>query len=426
MVPSQYVVDEKPIPGKEEGVLQYKEEGKRIGAYKYFLKRMKNILPSAFGYVEGSGIYYGGFMLLRIFKPNTGDRLMLHHHEGYENIFEPHICAVNQEDPLDEIPLDERAVLVKGFFDSCGWGAFAPLVVFTGHASHSANNPYASSLDCGACAGNPGKRNARTLATLANSEEVRKVLFEKHGIAIPEGTIFIAAEHVTSSDDVQLFDAQVPQSHRKILQQLKQDLSEVKKSMARERLNEPQHAVAIAEIKSNSWSEARPEWGLSGHAGYIIGPRSLTMNGEFSDCFLSSYDWRIDKDGSILRGIMQGPLVVCQWISNHYYFSTVDNDVFGGGSKITLNITGKYGAVQGNGSDLKMGLPLQSLMKTDNEIFHNPIRLTTLIRAPKRFITQILEEDIKLKSLVNNGWIHLLIMDTEKDNEIDAYDQNEY
>jgi uncharacterized protein YbcC (UPF0753/DUF2309 family) len=150
------------------------------------------------------------------------------------------------------------------------------------------------------------------------------------------------------------------------------------------------------------------------------------MNGEFSDCFLSSYDWRIDKDGSILRGIMQGPLVVCQWISNHYYFSTVDNDVFGGGSKITLNITGKYGAVQGNGSDLKMGLPLQSLMKTDNEIFHNPIRLTTLIRAPKRFITQILEEDIKLKSLVNNGWIHLLIMDTEKDNEIDAYDQNEY
>jgi uncharacterized protein YbcC (UPF0753/DUF2309 family) len=426
MVPSQYVVHEKPIPGKEEGVLQYKEEGKRIGAYKYFLKRMKNILPSAFGYVEGSGIYYGGFMLLRIFKPNTGDRLMLRQHEGYENIFEPHICAVGQKDSLEEIPLVEKVALVKGFFDSCGWGSFSPLVVFTGHASHSANNPYASSLDCGACAGNPGKRNARTLARLANSEEVRKILFEKHGIAIPEKTIFISAEHITSSDDVQLFDAQVPQSHRKILQQLKQDLSEVKKSMARERLDEPRNAVAIAETKSNSWSEARPEWGLSGHAGYIIGPRSLTMNGEFSDCFLSSYDWRIDKDGSILKGIMQGPLVVCQWISNHYYFSTVDNDVFGGGSKITSNITGKYGAVQGNGSDLKTGLPLQSLMKSDDEIFHNPIRLSVLIQAPKRFITQILEEDIKLKSLVNNGWVHLLIMDPEKDNVIDAYDQNEY
>lgn len=421
MVPSQYIVHEEPVPNQEESALQYRKEGRQIGAYKYFLKRMKNILPSAFGYVEGSGIYYGGFMLLRIFKPNTVNRLMLRHHEGYEDIFEPHICAVDQKDSLEEIPLDEKASLVKGFLNSCGWGSFAPLVVFTGHASHSANNPYASSLDCGACAGNPGKRNARTLARLANSKEVRKVLFEQHGITIPEDTIFIAAEHITSSDDVQLFDAQVPKSHWRILQQLKKDLAKVKNSMTRERLNESQNAEASAKIKSNSWSEARPEWGLSGHAGYIIGPRSLSMNEEFSDCFLSSYDWRIDKDGSILKGIMQGPLIVCQWISNHYYFSTVDNEVFGGGSKITLNITGKYGSVQGNGSDLKMGLPLQSLMKTDDEVFHNPIRLSTLIQAPESFITQILTSDEKLKSLVDNRWIYLFIMDPDKNNIIERY-----
>ncbi|HEY6082788.1 MAG TPA: putative inorganic carbon transporter subunit DabA, partial [Chitinophagaceae bacterium] len=325
------------------------------------------------------------------------------------------------KDSLEEIPTDEKASLVKGVFDSCGWRTFAPLVVFTGHVSHSANNPYASSLDCGACAGNPGKRNARTLARLANSKEVRKVLCGQHGIDIPEDTIFIAAEHITSTDDVQLFDNQVPESYYNILQQLKKDLAEVKKSMTKERLNEPQKAVAEAKIKSNSWSEARPEWGLSGHAGYIIGPRSLTVKGEFSDCFLSSYDWRIDKDGSILKGIMQGPLLVCQWISNHYYFSTVDNEVFGGGSKITHNITGKYGVMQGNGSDLKMGLPLQSLMKTDDEVFHNPIRLSTLIQAPKRFITQILASDEKLKGLLDNGWIYLFIMDPEKNNIIERY-----
>lgn len=424
MLPSKYVVHEEPAPHHEKDVHEYKKEGERIGAYKYFLKRMRNILPSAFGYVEGSGFCYGGFMLLRIFKPNTADRFMLRHHEGNESIYEPHICAIDQKNSLEEIPPDEKASLVKGVFDSCGWRTFAPLVIFTGHASHSANNPYASSLDCGACAGNPGKRNARALARLANSKEVRKLLCEKHGIDIPEDTIFIAAEHITSSDDVHLFDSQVPKSHHKILQQVRKDLAEVKKSMTKERLNEPQNAVALAKTKSNSWSEARPEWGLSGHAGYVIGPRSLTINREFGDCFLSSYDWRIDEDGSILKGIMQGPLLVCQWISNHYYFSTVDNEVFGGGSKITLNITGKYGTVQGNGSDLKMGLPLQSLMKTDDEVFHNPIRLSTLIQAPKSLITQILVSDEKLKSLVDNGWIHLFIMDPEKNNIIERYSNN--
>jgi uncharacterized protein YbcC (UPF0753/DUF2309 family) len=42
-----------------------------------------------------------------------------------------------------------------------------------------------------------------------------------------------------------------------------------------------------------------------------------------------------------------------QWINNHYYFSTVNNETFGGGSKITHNITGKIAVVQGNGGDIR-------------------------------------------------------------------------
>ncbi len=420
MAPSKYMVHEEPMLQQEENVEDYKKEGKRIGVYKYFLKRMKNILPSAFGYVEAAGLYYGIFMLLRIFKPNVAQRYMLHHRKGEEGIYEPHISAIDQ-DSLEEIPLEEKVALVKGAFDSCGWRTFAPLVVFTGHASHSANNPYASSLDCGACAGNPGKRNARTLARLANSKEVQKVLREKQGIDIPEDTLFIAAEHITSSDNVELFDAHVPDTHQSILQQLKKDLEEVKNKMTKERLNEPKKAVEIAKTKSNSWSEARPEWGLSGHAGYIIGPRSLSEKEEFSDCFMSSYDWQIDENGAILEGIMTGPLLVCQWISNHYYFSTVDNNVFGGGSKISTNITGKYGVVQGNGSDLKIGLPLQSLMSTDEKVFHRPIRLSTLVQAPRSFVGRILAENEKLKTLLDNEWIHLFVMDPENNNKIEPY-----
>ena len=421
MAPSHYLVHEYPTTHQEEKAHIYQKEGQQIGAYKYFLKRLKNILPSAFGFVEGAGLYYGFFMLMRIFRPNTAERLTLKHQKGYEHIFTPHICRIDQDDPSMECAVDEKAALVKATFDSCGWRSFAPIVVFTGHASHSANNPFASSLDCGACAGNPGKRNARMLASLANETEVKRVLKEKYQILIPEDTIFIAAEHITSSDEVHLFDNNVPQSHQYILQKLKADLVLVKETMTKERLGETGNASLLAKIKSNSWSEARPEWGLSGHAGYIIGPRTISINGCFNDCFMSSYDWRIDPDGSILKGIMQGPLVVVQWISNHYYFSTVDNNILGGGSKITHNITGKYGVMQGNGSDLKMGLPLQSLMATEEKLYHNPIRLTTLIQAPRRFINDILHSDPKLKSLIDNSWIHLLIMDPEKGNAVERY-----
>lgn len=422
MVPSKYLVFEQAKTNHEGAVQDYFQSSRNIHAYQYFLKRMKNILPSAFGFVEGSGLYYGVFMLLRIFCPALANRLMLKHRKGYEDIFEPHIRPVDQIDDIAEITVSEKADIVWAAFDSCGWRTFSPLVVFTGHASRSANNPFASSLDCGACAGHPGKRNARTLARLANTKEVKQILAEKYAIAIPDDTVFIAAEHITSTDDVVLFDQEVPESHRTILEQLKQDLAIVREKVTKERLGEQRGAPGIARIKSTSWSESRPEWGLSGHAGYIIGPRALTMNGRFNDCFMSSYDWRTDQDGSVLKGIMQGPLVVVQWINDHYYFSTVANDVLGGGSKITHNITGKYGVVQGNGSDLKMGLPLQSVMINDHhDLFHDPIRITTLIQAPERIVKAILADDRDLKRLLDNEWLHLFIMDPERNNDIRKY-----
>jgi hypothetical protein len=114
-------------------------------------------------------------------------------------------------------------------------------------------------------------------------------------------------------------------------------------------------------------------------------------------------------------------MVVTQWINNHYYFSTVDTDGFGGGSKITHNITGKFGVVQGNGGDLKMGLPLQSLCSADDEMYHRPLRLSVLIQAPVSRVTSILSRNENLKSLLDNEWIHLLVMDPLKQNEIKRY-----
>jgi uncharacterized protein YbcC (UPF0753/DUF2309 family) len=121
---------------------------------------------------------------------------------------------------------------------------------------------------------------------------------------------------------------------------------------------------------------------------------------------------------------MQGPMVVTQWINNHYYFSTVDNTTFGGGSKITHNVTGKFGVVQGNGGDLKMGLPLQSLRRSDHEMYHQPLRLSVLIQAPLKRVSEIISRNENLKTLLDNEWIYLMVRDPEQENDIKRYQKN--
>jgi hypothetical protein len=132
----------------------------------------------------------------------------------------------------------------------------------------------------------------------------------------------------------------------------------------------------------------------------------------------------MDTEGKALEGIMQGPMVVTQWINNHYYFSSVDNDNYGGGTKITHNVTGRFGVMQGNGGDLKRGLPLQSINETDQKAYHKPLRLSVYIQAPKDRITSILKKNENLRSLLDNEWIYLLVIDPTDSNKIMKYEQN--
>jgi hypothetical protein len=423
---SAYSVSESAQVGKKHELTVYKKQWETQKFIGYFLKRMKNMLPSTFGYVEGAGIFYGIYILARTLIPGQLYRTHKNNKLSHEGSCEPKISPLkNKYDSEDGIPIEEKVAIVKSAFALMGWEQFSPLILFVGHGSHSANNPFGSSLDCGACAASSGRHNARMLAKLANLPEVRILLKNKEGITIPTDTVFIGAEHNTTTDEVVVFDSEVPNSHKEKLDRLKTDLQRAQQTATQERLGSRTDSIRAAHKKTNNWSETRPEWGLAKNAGFIIGPRSLTKTMDLhSNCFLHSYNWELDTTGDALEQIMQGPMVVTQWINNHYYFSSVDNETYGGGSKITHNITGKFGVVQGNGGDLKIGLPLQSVNETDEKAYHQPLRLSVLIQAPKQRIQNILNKNKNLKSLLDNEWIYLLVMDPQDKNSIVRYQKD--
>jgi uncharacterized protein YbcC (UPF0753/DUF2309 family) len=171
-------------------------------------------------------------------------------------------------------------------------------------------------------------------------------------------------------------------------------------------------------LRSIDWSQPRPEWGLAGNAAFIIGPRSLTKNIDLEGrCFLHSYDYAQDVECNSLNVILTAPMVVAQWINAQYLLSTMNNVAYGAGSKITKNITGKIGVMQGNASDLMTGLPLQSVYISDSEAYHEMQRLMTVVYAPRAMLDKIIAKQEILKKLFGNGWVRLTCIDPS-DNQI--------
>ena len=106
-------------------------------------------------------------------------------------------------------------------------------------------------------------------------------------------------------------------------------------------------------------------------------------------------------------------MVVAEWINTQYYFSTVDNVAYGAGSKITHNVVGTFGVMQGNASDLMTGLPAQSVMSSDERLYHEPLRLMTVVEAPVARIEDIIRRNDILQTLFGNGWVALAALDPE-------------
>ena len=176
----------------------------------------------------------------------------------------------------------------------------------------------------------------------------------------------------------------------------------------------PAQAARETRRRSGDWSEVRPEWGLSGNAAFIIGRRELTrgvcLDGRV---FLQSYDYLQDPSGRLLEIVMTGPQAVGQWINMEHYFSTVDNEVYGSGTKIYHNVVGRFGVMSGPQSDLRTGLAWQTVMDGPRP-FHEPMRMLTLIEAPREQVLRIIGRHRFLQRLYDNEWVHLAVLEPEE------------
>ena len=297
---------------------------------------------------------------------------------------------------------------------------FARLVMICGHGSSTANNPYGSGLDCGACGGHSGEANARVAVAVLNNREVRAGLRER-GISVPDDTHFLAALHNTTTDDVTLFDLEnIPVSHAQDLGNLQSWLQNASRvcrvhrapSLGLSLEDSQTHNVdELVRARSRDWAQVRPEWGLAGNAAFIAAPRERTKTLDLGGrTFLNNFEYSNDIDGSVLELIMTAPMIVASWINLQYFASTVNNTQFGSGNKTIHNVVGTIGVWQGNSGDLKVGLPLQSLHDGEKWM-HEPLRLSVFIEAPRHAINRVIESHQNVRELLDNGWLHLVCIE---------------
>lgn len=367
--------------------------------------------------------FWSAFRLfLNVFRPSMSPATAssLHHMDKVSQLtIEAH---GDLEDGLKVgFDVDEMTLRVSNLLKSIGLVAeFAPIVYVIGHGSSSVNNPHYAAYDCGACSGRPGSVNARVLAFMANHARVREKL-RREGIAIPDATQFVGGLHDTTRDEIVFYDEQNMSAenysrhvhHVTVFEKaLLQNAKERSRRFFSIDPRDPEISIR-KKIRQRSVSifQPRPELNHATNALCVVGRRALTRD-LFLDrrSFLNSYNHEIDPEGEFLTGILKAAAPVCGGINLEYFFSRVDNQKLGAGSKLPHNVMGLFAVANGIDGDLRPGLPSQMI-----EV-HDPIRLMIVVEHHPEVVLKAIKRDEATYQWFAKGWVHLVAIKPDTKN----------
>lgn len=355
-------------------------------------KYIKQQFFSPFVLFEAVGLWYAFYMFFKVASPRCAHTISSKTSEDHAEITWD-LQAKNQTFDLHEAVEAAASLLTAiGLVEN-----FCSTVIICGHQSDNINNPYKAGLDCGACGGNSGMANAIVIASMLNNLQVRQLLHTK-GITIPSETQFIAACHHTVHDRIEMHSSLYPYTIK----------ADIKLACASLRKEKQQSLPGYFSLKRREveWSELIPELGLANNAAMVIGPRWLTASLNLAGrVFLHSYEPDVDKDGSILTALLNAPAIVAHWINAQYYFSTVEPHLLGAGNKAIHNPLPQIGVMEGNLSDLRVGLPQQSVYFQNNPL-HEPRRLLVVVYANPAILSQAMANASDFTHLVKCEWVH--------------------
>ncbi|MEM6375744.1 MAG: DUF2309 domain-containing protein [Pseudomonadota bacterium] len=357
--------------------------------------RFRQAAVSSFAFVEAAGPLYAAKLVRDALSLGDGKAISA----------EPAPEVVGGLDAKTKA--DTGAAVLKAMSLTEGHGE---VVLLLGHGGHVTNNPHESAYHCGACGGYTGEVSARLLALLLNDPETRSGLADR-GVTLAEDTLFVAGLHDTTTDEITLYEDGLVAEHLAALKKTRDWLTQAGRIARAERAGRlPGTTQSSIAERALNWAEIRPEWGLAGCAAFIAAPRSATSGKSLEGrAFLHSYDWQADAGFGTLELILTAPVVVASWISLQYYGSSVAPDVFGGGNKLIHNVVGGLGVIEGNSGRLRPGLPWQSVHDGE-KLAHEPLRLSVMIEAPSDAIGDILARHDDVRTLFDNGWLHLFTL----------------
>ncbi len=396
-----------------------KEEGseKKLGKDVHFSKHSYNFY-TGWLFSQTIGFWSAAKLFVSLFKPSMSPATAssLKHVDKFSTI---RVDYQAMENGLQiGFQFEEMAVRVESLLKSIGLVEnFAPIVYVIGHGASSVNNPHYAAYDCGACSGRAGSVNARVISQMANKREVRAILREK-GIHIPESTVFVGGLRDTTRDDVVFYDEEISYADYKIMHAdhvklfaKALDNNAKERSRRFESIDTSAKASEIHEkIRTRSVSifEPRPELNHATNALCIVGRRELSK-GVFLDrrSFLNSFDYRVDPDGTFLFNILKAAAPVCGGINLEYYFSRVDGEKLGAGTKLPHNVMGLFGVANGIDGDLRPGLPAQM-----TEV-HDPVRLLLIVEHFPEVVLKTIQKAEETYEWFINDWVKLVSIHPE-------------